>query len=428
MASEIKKAVLQICDEKGLSEHDVVSTIEAALAAAYRKDFAEKEQNIKVVFNLETAGSEVFDVKEVVEDLPEGFEETDEVHAEEVAAVGEDGEEVRRFNPKTQIQMSDAKKIDKDVSVGDELKRQLPIPDAYGRMAAQTAKQVIIQKLREAERETQYNDFIGREGSVMMGTVQRRDGWNVLVDIDRTTARMPKEEQIDRENYRTGDRIKVFIKSVTQTNRGPEIIVSRASEEIVRSVFDNEIPEIANGVIEIKGIAREAGARSKVAVATTDENIDPIGSCVGQRGTRVQTIISELGGEKIDIIEYQENPEKYIANALAPAELLSIELHEDDKKAIVTVSDEQLSLAIGRAGQNVRLASRLTGWKIDIKSEAGELVDPAEEPEMQKEDVTTENEKLDDETRVVEETEQHEKTESPDSKVDTPETPADEKE
>ena len=404
MASKIKKAVLQICEEKGLSEDDVVSTIEAALAAAFRKDFAEKDQNIKVVFNLDTAESEVFDVKEVVEDLPEGAEETDEVERPAEPELDENGEEVKRFNPKTDIQISDAQKIDKHSKVGEELKQRLPIPDAYGRMAAQTAKQVIIQKLREAERETQYNDFIEKEHTVMMGTVQRRDGWNVLVDIDRSTARMPKEEQIDREGYRTGDRIKVYIKSVEQTNRGPEIIVSRVSEEIVRSVFENEIPEIANGVIEIKAIAREAGARSKVAVYTNDENIDPIGSCVGQRGTRVQTIISELGGEKIDIIEYEENPEKYITNALAPAELTSIELDEEEKKAVVTVGDEQLSLAIGRSGQNVRLASKLTGWKIDIKSESGEVVDP---------------DKVDNDSETKERAEEKEAAEDVDSSVDS---------
>lgn len=382
MSSEIKKAVLQICEEKGLSEVDVIGTIEAALAAAYRKDFAEKDQNIKVVFDLNTAQSEVYDVKEVVEDVSEeeeGVEETEDKEPE----LDENGEEIKRFNPKTQIQISEALKKNKKVAIGDEMKEQLSIPEAYGRMAAQTAKQVIIQKLREAEREAQYNDFVGREHTVVIGTVQRRDGWNVLVDIDRSTARMPKEEQIDRENYRTGDRIKVYIKSVAQTNRGPEIIISRASEEIVMAVFENEIPEIANGVIEIKKIAREAGARSKVAVFTNDSNIDPIGSCVGQRGTRVQTIISELGGEKIDIIEFEENPEKYIANALAPAELLGIELQEDEKIAVVTVSNEQLSLAIGRAGQNVRLASKLTGWKIDIKSESGEMVDTEKEEEKE---------------------------------------------
>lgn len=417
MSSEIKKAVLQICEEKGLSETDVVGTIEAALAAAYRKDFAEKDQNIKVVFNLDTALSEVYDVKEVVDDVPEEEEGAEEVEDKE-PELDENGEEIKRFNPKTQIQITEAKKKDKKVAIGDEMKEQLTIPEAYGRMAAQTAKQVIIQKLREAERETQYNDFVGRENTVVIGNVQRRDGWNVLVDIDRSTARMPKEEQIDRENYRTGDRIKVYIKSVAQTNRGPEIIVSRASEEIVQSVFENEIPEIANGVIEIKMIAREAGARSKVAVFTNDSNIDPIGSCVGQRGTRVQTIISELGGEKIDIIEFEDNQEKYIANALAPAELVGIELQEEEKIAVVTVADEQLSLAIGRAGQNVRLASKLTGWKIDIKSESGEVVDPdaddveeaagdekADKPEPDKDEATNTKDKNAEESDEVKESE-----------------------
>lgn len=361
MANEIEKAVRQICEEKGIALELVIETINAALAAAYRKDFADKTQNIKVNFDLKTGSSEVFDVKTVVEDQPE----ESEVKLEVINPV--EGEEIKRFNPKTEIQISDAKKIDKKINIGEELRRPLTIPDAYGRMAAQTAKQVIIQKLREAERDMQYNAFKSKEHTVVMGTVQRRDMRNVYIDVDRVATIMPRDEQIEKEPYRTGDRLKVYVKSVEQTNRGPEIIVSRASNKIVEAVFANEIPEIASGVIEIKSIAREAGFRSKIAVSTNDANIDPIGSCVGQRGTRVQTIISELGGEKVDIISYDNDQVKYITNALAPAKLTAVVLKEESKIALVTVVEDQLSLAIGRSGQNVRLASKLTGWTIEIK-------------------------------------------------------------
>jgi N utilization substance protein A len=386
MSGEIEQAVKTICEEKGISMEAVLGTIEAALAAAYRKDFAEKYQNIKVKFDLKTGGSEVFDVKTVVEDQPEEVEEPEDQeqkeHPEQKEVKTKDGEEeeVKKFNPKTDLEITEAKKIKKDAKIGDEIITKLDVPEAYGRMAAQTAKQVIIQKLREAERDTQFEEFKDREHDVVMGTVQRRDMRNVYVDIGRITAIMPKDEQIERESYRTGDRIKVYIMSVDQSNRGPEVIVSRSSNEIVEAVFRNEIPEIANEVIEIKSVAREAGSRSKVAVHTDDSNIDPIGSCVGQRGTRVQTIISELGGEKIDIIQYDEDPKAYIANALSPAKPVNIDINEEGKTATVSVEDDQLSLAIGRAGQNVRLASKLTGWNINIKSnESGEVIDPDKE-------------------------------------------------
>lgn len=385
MSSDIEKAIQAICEEKGISQDAVLTTIEAALAAAYRKDFAEKNQNIRVKFDASTGASEVFDVKTVVEDLPkEEALPAQEVETKNVeGAVSVEGEEVKRkFNPKTDIELTQALAVKPDAKVGDEIITKLDVPAAYGRMAAQTAKQVIIQKLREAERDMLFSDFKDKEHTVAVGTVQRRDPRFVLVDIGRITAIMPKEEQIERESYRTGDRIKVYVLSVSQTNKGPEVIVSRASDEIVRAVFKSEIPEIANGTIEIKAVAREAGSRSKVAVMTNDPNIDPIGSCVGQRGTRVQTIISELGGEKIDIIAYDENPVAYISHALAPAKIARIDVNETERTATVTVAEDQLSLAIGRNGQNVRLASELTGWKITIKSsESGELVSGEEVPE-----------------------------------------------
>jgi N utilization substance protein A len=258
-----------------------------------------------------------------------------------------------------------------NAQIGDEIVTELPIPESYGRMAAQTAKQVIIQKLREMERDMIFGEFKSKENEVVSGIVQRREGRFVFIDLGKAIGLLPAEEQIYNENYNIGNRLKIFIKEVREGHKGPEIILSRRSEEILRKVFYLEIPEIANGTVEIKSVAREAGSRSKVAIYTESENVDPVGSCVGQRGSRIQTIIAELGGEKIDIIEYNEDPAKFIANALAPAKVLSIDLDEEEHKAIVKVSPDKLSLAIGKNGQNVRLAARLTGWKIDIV-EAGE--------------------------------------------------------
>ncbi|MDO9399713.1 MAG: transcription termination factor NusA [bacterium] len=383
MSSEIVSAIKQICDEKGLSYESVVETIESALAAAYRKDFGEKNQNIKVVFDSETGKSVVYDVKTVVEDLPEEIiEETvDSAKTEQIAEdsnrrLDEEAEE-RKFNPKTQIQLSEAKLLKKSAKIDDEIKTELEVHESYGRMAAQTAKQVIIQKLREAEREMIFSDFKNKEHEVIAGVVQRVEGRVVLVDLDRAVGVLPPEEQIYGERYNQGDRIKVYVKAVNLTARGSEIILSRTSEEILKKVFYLEIPEISNNLIEIKAVAREAGSRSKVAVLAIGENIDPIGSCVGQRGARIQVVIKELGGEKIDIIEYDEEPIKFIANALAPAKVLSIEIDEKEKRAIVTVADDQLSLAIGRNGQNVRLAARLTGWKLDLIGEKSGKVEIA---------------------------------------------------
>ncbi len=317
----IAEAVQQICDEKGIPLESVIATIEAALAAAYRKDFGEKNQNVKVEFDLETGKSKVFDVKAVVEDVPE--EELAQIKAEEqareerkkdakegkriekedrprgVETPMEAAEEVKRFNPKTEIQISDAKKVAKKYKVGDEVKTALEIPGDFGRMAAQTAKQVIVQKLRETERASMFQEFKDKQGEILVGTVQRREGNLVLIDLGRLTALLPPEEQIRGENYAPGAHAKVFVTSVKETTKGPEVIVSRAHPEIVKKLFSLEIPEIANGVVEIKAIAREAGSRSKIAVHTDQENIDPIGSCIGQRGARIQTIISELKVKKL---------------------------------------------------------------------------------------------------------------------------------
>jgi N utilization substance protein A len=402
--SELANTIKQICDEKGLSFDAVVGTIESALAAAYRKDFGLKNQNIKVKFDIETGQSEVFDVKTVVEDLPpeeelaENAEEIkDEAKKEETDQVETVGEEQalekRKFNPKTEIQLSEAKLIKKTAQVGDEIKTKLEIPASYGRMAAQTAKQVIIQKLREAEREMIFNDFKDKEHEVVSGVVQRREGRIVLIDLGRVVGILPQEEQIYHEEYRPGARIKVYVKEVKMGSRGPEVILSRTSEEILKKIFYLEIPEISNGLVELKSVAREAGSRSKVAVVAVSESIDPIGSCVGQRGSRIQTIIAELGGEKVDIIQYDDDQEKFIANALSPAKIISIEIDKKEKKATVKVAEDQLSLSIGKGGQNVRLAARLTGWNIDIVGQAQVPTNAEETPKDAKEEEITDDSK-----------------------------------
>jgi len=383
------QAIKQISDEKNIPVESVIETIEAALAAAYRKDFGEKNQNVKVIFDAEadTLAFDVFDVKTVVEDqeLPEEpEEEVDEKQqkkapapaAPPVPTVTADGvavppaEEEKKFNPKTEIMITEARAtLKKSAEIGEEIRTKLEVPAAFGRMAAQTAKQVITQKLREAERSKLFNEYKEREHELINATVQRQEGRMVLIDLGRVTAVMPPEEQIMSERYNSGDRVKVLITDVRLSSKGPEVVVSRAHPEIVRKLFAMEIPEIASGVVQIKGIAREAGSRSKVAVASTQDNVDPIGSCIGQRGTRIQTVIGELGGgEKIDIIQHDEDQVKFITNALSPAKVVEIALDEESRIAEVIVTEDQLSLAIGKGGQNVRLASRLTGWRINIKS------------------------------------------------------------
>jgi len=363
--SEITSAIKQICEEKNLSYDAVIETVESALAAAYRKDFGEKNQNIKVEFDSEDiTKSKVFDVKIVVEDMPE--EEDEVITEEQGTALFVPEEDARRFNSRTEIQITDAKKIKKTSKIDDVIKTKLEVPSSYGRMAAQTAKQVIIQKLREAERNMIFDEFKDKEKEVISGIIQRVEGKMVLVDLGKSIGVLSADEQIYGEKYEQGQRIKVYVKEVKVTPKGPEIILSRKSEEILKKVFYLEIPEIFNGLIEIKSVAREAGSRSKVAVSANSDNVDPIGSCVGQRGARIQTIISELGGEKIDIIEYDEDPGKFISNALSPAKIISVDLDEKEKKALIKVAEDQFSLAIGKNGQNVRLAAKLTGWKIDI--------------------------------------------------------------
>jgi len=344
MNDQLEQALQQIAEEKGVSREEIIEMIEASLAAAYRKDYGEKDQNIVVEFQPDTLSAKIFDVKIVVAEVEDPQKEVDEAQG---------------------------KKLKKGAKIGDIIKTEITPKDgvAYGRIAAQTAKQVIIQKLREAERNVQFSDFKAKERTLQNGIIQRIEGDTVLIDLGKGTGVLFPSEQIRGEKYNIGQRLKVLILHVEPATKGPKITLSRSHPDMVRKLFEVEVPEIYNGSVEIKAVAREAGSRSKIAVMSTQDGIDPIGSCVGQKGTRVQTVMGELGGEKIDIIEWSEDPVKFIANALSPAKILNVQLDEENKEAKVGVLEDQLSLAIGKAGQNVRLAARLTGWKIDINGE-----------------------------------------------------------
>ncbi|MCL5667279.1 MAG: transcription termination factor NusA [Patescibacteria group bacterium] len=348
MNEQLEQALDQIAEEKGISREEIISMIEASLAAAFRKDYGEKNQNIVVQFNPENLAAKVFDVKTVVATPEEAAED-----------------------PQKLVDLESAQEIKKSYKVGDEIKTEITPKSGtnYGRIAAQTAKQVIIQKLREAERNVQFSDYKAKERTLQNGVVQRVEGDTILIDLGKATGVLFPSEQIRGEKYAIGQRLKVLILHVEPATKGPKITLSRSHPDMVRKLFELEVPEIFNGSVEIKAVAREAGSRSKIAVFSNQEGIDPIGSCVGQRGSRVQTVMAELGGEKIDIIEWSEDPVKFIANALSPAKILNVQLDEENKEAKVGVLEDQLSLAIGKAGQNVRLAARLTGWKIDINGE-----------------------------------------------------------
>lgn len=397
MSTDIQKAIQQIAEEKNLSTESIIETIEAALAVAYRKDFGEKDQNIVVEFEPPTGQSQVFDEKTVTDKIPEPVVEIPEGEEEKPAPrvfekknehgeVVELSEEERPFDPRREITLADAQKLKPGAVVGDVIRTELEVPAAYGRMAAQTAKQVIIQKLREAERQMVYEEFKDKHGTLITGNVQRQEGRLLIVDLGRATGLVPPKETIYGERLSPGQRIKFYIVAVNQTPKGPEILLSRSHPDMVKVLFTMEVPEIEAGTVEIKEVAREAGLRTKIAVVSHDSNIDPVGSCVGQRGTRVQTVISELGGEKIDIIEYNEDPVKFIVNALSPAKVLSVKLYPEEKRAEAEVKEDQLSLAIGKSGQNVRLSAKLTGWKIDILKEDGTSAAASKENKEKTED------------------------------------------
>ncbi len=339
---ELVLALEELENEKGIKKEYVMEAIETALVTAYKRNF-DAAENVKVVMDNQTGAAHLYAVKEVVEAVEDS---------------------------KLQISVTDAKNISKKLEIGDNVDIEM-IPKDFGRIAAQTAKQVIIQKLREAEREIVYTEFNDRKGEIVSGLVQKADTNIVVMDLGKLEGVMPLKEQIPTEKYRVNDKVRGYVLDVVKGLKGtPQVIVSRACPDFVRKLFEFEIPEIYEGLIEIKSVSRDPGYRSKVAVYSNNENIDPVGSCVGQKGFRIQNIINELNGEKIDVIEWNSDPSIYIASALLPAQVLAVDVKEEEKFAQVIVPDDQLSLAIGKSGQNARLAAKLTNWKIDIKSES----------------------------------------------------------
>jgi N utilization substance protein A len=361
----IHSVLEQLQEERGIPKEKMLEAIELALATAYKKEFGKKGQIVRAQFDINSGKVEFFQVKIVV-DESKVIMEGDETE-EDIENTDQDNIKVR-FNPEHHILLADAKKIKRDAKVDDEIVFPLELKDSYGRIAAQTAKQVIIQKIREAEKTSVMNEYGQKEGEIVSGTVQRMERGAIFIDMGRAVGIIPYEEQIPGERYKQGERIRSYLYAVEESPKGIMLKLSRSHPQFLKKLFEIEAPEIAQGTVEVKAIAREAGSRSKIAVRSIDSHIDPIGSLVGQRGVRVSTVMSELGGEKIDIIEWNEDSAKFIEEALSPAKVISIEIKKEDNRAIVTVADDQQSLAIGKGGQNVRLAAKLTGWKIDIQS------------------------------------------------------------
>ena len=362
-SKELILAMEDLEKEKGIKKDYMLESIETALVTAYKRNYDSNSENVKVTMNAETGEIHVYAEKEVVESVEDD---------------------------KLQINLEDAKKISKKLAIGDIAQIEI-IPRDFGRIAAQTAKQVIIQKIREASRNVLFDEFTERKGEIISGIVQKADGSIVVVDLGKLEGVMPLKEQIPTEKYKVNDKIRGYVMDVERGVKGaPQVIISRANGDFVRKLFELVIPEIYEGIIEIKSVSRDPGSRSKVAVYSPDENIDPVGSCVGQKGIRIQNIINELNGEKIDVIEWNPDPSIYISAALLPAQVLAVDINEEEKFAQVIVPDDQLSLAIGKSGQNVRLAAKLTNWKIDIKSESQfrEMIanqNNEEEPEVSEE-------------------------------------------
>ena len=334
-------ALKELAREKGVEEEVLFDAIEAALISAYKRNFG-SAQNVRVVLDRATGAYHVYAIKTVVEDVEDEVQE---------------------------ISLAQARTIRPDYEVGDVLEIEVT-PANFGRIAAQTAKQVVVQRVREAERGIIYEEFMSREGDIITGLVSRVENRNVFIDLGKTEAVLAPTEQIAGETYEHGDRIKAYILEVRKTTKGPQIVVSRTHPGLLKRLFELEVPEIQEGIVEIKSVAREPGMRSKIAVYSKDEAVDPVGACVGHKGLRVQAVVDELGSEKIDIVKWNEDSAKFIANALSPAKVVSVAVNEDEKVSRVVVPDYQLSLAIGKEGQNARLAAKLTGWKIDIKSES----------------------------------------------------------
>lgn len=405
----MKAALEQLEEERGISKDKIMTAITDSLVAAYKKDYGKRGQIIRGDFDMDSGKLEFYQVKIVVDDQAVLLEGMDR---------GEDDDRPR-FNEEQHIMLEDARKIKKDCQVNDELIFPLETQDDFGRIAAQTAKQVIIQRLREAEKVSILGEYEGKEGEIVMGKVQKIDRGNIFVDLDRTTAVLPFEEQIPGERHNQGERIRAYLFRVEDTSKGVMLKLSRSHPKFVEQLFAVEAPEIQSGLVEIKAIAREAGSRTKIAVATEDPNIDPVGSCVGQRGSRVNTVITELGGEKIDIIEWATNPSNFITNALSPAKVKEVTLNEEEHAATILVEADQFSLAVGKGGQNVRLAAKLTGWRIDIITPEGsdlplnEVLSDVEkeQPTASEEGSPTENEEVSTEEPAIEETAPVETTE-----------------
>jgi N utilization substance protein A len=374
-------------EERGIPREKVFEAIEAALATAYKKEYAKKGQVIRAKLDMDTGSTQFMQVKEVVdqdsvrmeEDLDEDLPAQAGPAEPELDAEGNPIPLKPIYNPEQHIMLEDAKFIKRDAKVGDELVFPLENKDDYGRIAAQTAKQVIIQKIREAEKVSVVAEFGKRENQIVSGTVQRMERGNIYVDLGRATGILPYEAQIPGERYRQGERIRALLYQVEESPRGIYLRLSRAHPQFLVKLFEMEVPEVAHGTVSFKAVAREAGSRSKVAVSSTDPHVDPVGSLVGQRGVRVSTVTSELGGEKIDIIEWNEDPKAFIEEAISPARVIEVSLDDAEHKATIKVAEDQQSLAIGRGGQNVRLAAKLTGWRIDIQSVGGATVAEATE-------------------------------------------------
>lgn len=341
MANDLIQALIEIEKERGIPKEALIDAIKSALNTAYKKNFG-TSQNVSVEFNEITGEVKVFSQKTIVEEVDDQLLE---------------------------ISAEEAKELYPDCKVGDLVYVEAT-PANFGRIAAQTAKQVVIQKLREAERSLIYEEFLEREGEIVTGSIQRIEGKTIYISLGRTEGIMLASDQVQSEKYEVGQRLKAYIYEVKNTPKGPNIYVSRSHPNFLKRLFELEVPEIFDGVVEIKSIAREAGFRSKISVYSLDEKVDSVGACVGPRGLRVQNIVTELNGEKIDIIKYDKIPERFIANALSPSKVLAVHVDEEEKVARVVVPDYQLSLAIGKEGQNARLAAKLTGWKVDIKSES----------------------------------------------------------
>jgi len=391
----LASSIAQISEEKGISYDTILEVIEQALAAAYKKDNDRRGENIQAKLDPKTGKVKLWQILEVLdndmiyseeelENLRKNQEDSKEKKVENQEIFEEEEDRKVRFNPKKHIMLEDAKEEKSDIKAGEELSRNLKTEEGYGRIAAQTAKQVILQRLKEAERNAIVEEYKAKEGEVVSGVVQRVEGSNVFFDIGKTLGVLASAEQIPGEIYTVGQRFRLYLTSVESGSRGPTIILSRSYPKFVTKLFEIEVPEVSAGQVEIKSIAREAGFRTKVAVTSTEEGIDPIGAMVGQRGTRVMAVINGLGGEKIDIIQWSDNPDDFISNALSPAKISEVKI-EEKGKATAIVPEDQLSLAIGKGGQNVRLAARLTGWKIDVKAEGTKDAVEIEEEEEEKE-------------------------------------------